>query len=288
MQTRSLRTFLEIVRVGSFARAAEHLNMTLSAVSMQMKSLEAELGTQLFDRSARPPRLTPVAREVSRHVETLLQTEDALIETCRPGDRLTGVFRIGFVATASVRLLPDFLIASRQQAPEARFEIETGLSETLEERVLTGQIDAAVLTAAGGPGSGLLYHRLRQEDLAYAAPERYAEMAPVQLAQALPFFHFLPHSGIGKLIARCVKPIKLKGLESVYLDSVEAIMECVNRGIGFTMLPVPDIERYANGAACLTQGKTPDMKRDLVLASLAKGGIDVRAGRIAALFDGRA
>ena len=56
MQTLPLKTLLKIKQVQSFAMTAEHLNMTLSAVSMQMKTLEQQLGVSLFDRQFRPPQ----------------------------------------------------------------------------------------------------------------------------------------------------------------------------------------------------------------------------------------
>ena len=51
MQTRHLKTLVQIARVGSFATAASQLNMTLSTLSMQMKTLEEELNASLFDRT---------------------------------------------------------------------------------------------------------------------------------------------------------------------------------------------------------------------------------------------
>ena len=83
--------------------------MTLSAVSTQIKTLEEELGVLLFDRAHRPPRLTPQGHAVCARAEDVLERETALVAECQTGGALAGRFRIGFVATASIRLLPDFL-----------------------------------------------------------------------------------------------------------------------------------------------------------------------------------
>ena len=135
MQTRSLRTLSEIAKVGSFATAAGNLNMTLSALSMQMKSLEAELGVELFDRTFRPPKLTPMGRSICDHAADVLAAEDVLRVACNPVDELAGQYRLGFVMTASVRLLPGFLIAARERARRANLRVVTGLSETLEAQM---------------------------------------------------------------------------------------------------------------------------------------------------------
>ena len=281
MQTRSLETLLKIEQVGSFAAAAEGLNMTLSAVSMQMKSLEAELGVTLFDRSFRPPKLTPVGRTVCAHAAKVAEAEDGLLAACQQGGELTGIFRIGFVATASVRLLPDFLIRARET--EAKFEVETGLSQALETRVLAGQIDAAVVTASARPQPGLRYETLRSERLAYVAPAGFSDRPIEQLFTQLPFFHFLPDSGIGKLIANHIEPLRRRQGSSIFLDSVEAIMECVNRGIGFTLLPEPDIRRHAGSEVFIFDAPgTPS--RHLVLATSARDSSAIRMQALSRLF----
>ncbi len=285
MQTRALKTLLEIDRVGSFASAAEHLNMTLSAVSMQMKALEAELGVGLFDRAYRPPKLTPVGRAVAAAAGQVVGAEDALLTACRPSGKLSGVFRIGFVPTASIRLLPGFLRAARDQAPDARFDIETGLSDALEDRLLSGRLDYAVVTASQMPAPGLTARLLREEPLVYVAPAAYAELHPNALFATLPFFHFLSQSGIGKLIARHVADHKGAMRNSIFLDSVEAIMECVNAGLGFTILPEPDIRRHVGAQSQVVDPTAPVLTRRLILASTAKGAAPSDADQIAALFE---
>ena len=75
MQTHLLKTLLKISQVQSFALAAEHLNMTLSAVSMQMKSLEEQLDASLFDRKFRPPKLTPLGLAVAEKAQAVVDED---------------------------------------------------------------------------------------------------------------------------------------------------------------------------------------------------------------------
>lgn len=285
MQTRALKTLARVANVGSFAVAAEQLNMTLSAVSMQMKMLERELGVVLFDRTFRPPKLTPMGRTVLRHARDLLAVEEALFDICRPGDQLTGRFRIGFVSMASVRLLPDFLINARQQAPNAQFDLETGLSRSLEARVVDGQLDAAVITTSGETEPQLRYDTLREEALIFAVPRRAKARTAGALIEELPFLHFMPTSGIGKLIAAHVSEFDPERRRStLVLDNVEAIMECVKRGIGFTLLPQPDVDRYRDDSVALIVPKTFTITRRLVLATLAGGTRTGHADLLVRLF----
>jgi DNA-binding transcriptional LysR family regulator len=284
MQTRALRTLVKIAHVGSFAQSAEHLGITLSALSMQMKALEAELGVALFDRAHRPPRLTPLGAAVVAEAGPLLGHEDRLLELCRPSDRLVGHFKLGFVTTAAVRLLPAFLKRARSLAPQARFEIETGLSAVLQEKVANGQIDAAVVTDADGLPARLASWTLRREPFVFAAHESLLAEGLAGLMAAQTFFHFMPGTGIGKLIARAIQDqARPPGARTVVLDDLEAIMECVGAGLGFTLLPVPDVARYLT-PEIETVAAPAGLERNLVLAILRDGSLAPRAAALRALF----
>lgn len=284
MQTRALRTLVKIAQVGSFVQSAEQLGMTLSAVSMQMKALEADLGVALFDRSVRPPRLTPLAAAVVTQAQALLLREDRLLELCRPSDTLVGHFKLGFVTTAAVRLLPDFLKAAQTLAPKARFAVETGLSATLQDKVLSGQIDAAVLTDADGLPPRLSSSLLRTEPFVFAAHTDLLGNGIKGLMDHHTFFHFMPDTGIGKLIARTMLgQTRSETARTIVLDDLEAIMECVAAGLGFTLLPVPDVERYLT-RSIQTVPAPEGMHRKLVLAVLRDGGIAPREAALRALF----
>ncbi|MEM7240048.1 MAG: LysR family transcriptional regulator, partial [Pseudomonadota bacterium] len=156
MQIRSLATLVTIARTGSFQRAANELNMTLSAVSMQMKTLEAALETDLFDRSTRPPQLTPLGRSVERKARDVLAAEAQMISLCAADGALSGTYQIGFVPTASVRLAPTMLRQVRRTFPDVRIEMTTGLSDDLTHRVEAGELDAAVVTRPEDGGGDLV------------------------------------------------------------------------------------------------------------------------------------
>ena len=284
MQTRSLKSLVRVAKIGSFAKTAEQLNMTLSALSMQIKALETELGVDLFDRAVRPPRLTPIGRSIVNAAIPLLRQEENLLEICRPTDTLVGRFRIGFVTTAAVRLLPRFLKNARKTAPQATFEFQTGLSKTLQTRVAIGQIDAAVVTDADGLPEALSGRIIREEPFVYAAREDLLEDGLSGLLRNHSFFHFMPDTGIGKLIAaEMATHDRPQDASTVMLDNLEAIMECVASGIGFTLLPEPDVQRYRS-QAIHTIASPKHLKRKLVLATASDGILSTRAAALASLL----
>lgn len=286
MQTRSLRTLLRVAQVGSFAKAAEQLNMTLSAVSMQMKALEVELGVELFDRSVRPPRLTPLGRSIVTQAIPMLECEQDLMELCRPAKVLVGSFRIGFVTSAAVRLLPGFLERAKQDAPNAKFEFETGLSRALQARVRNGSLDAAVVTDTDGMAGGFAAAILRKEPLAFAAHRTLLNDGFEGLMTHHAFFHFMPDTGIGKIIAaELARHQRPKQAETIVLDSLETIMECVSSGLGFTLLPEADIDRYQrSGVEKVQIAALPN--RSLVLVCAPNSAVAKRLGVLQDLIAG--
>ena len=97
MSIRHLRTLLAIAERGSFAAAARQVNLTESAVSMQMKALEQELGTVLFDRSSRPPALTDAARALLAEAEELVAGYERLTRRKGHDSPVEGLLRLGAV-----------------------------------------------------------------------------------------------------------------------------------------------------------------------------------------------
>ncbi len=285
MTPRSLRTLVAISELGSLSRAAEALGLTLSAVSMQMKALEAELGRALFDRTTRPPRLTPIGRRVAEAAREVVRSEDRL-RALSAADGLAGDWRIGFILTASVRILPGFLLRAREAAPAARFAVETGLSEALARAVGHGRLDAAVITRAGPAADALTLTHLATEELVYAMPADAADWPLEDCAARLPFFQFAPETGIGRLVARHLRDTGLEPADTIPMDGIESILECVGRGLGFTALPKPDVARYGAARVASCPMRAPALTRDVVLATLPGGPAEAERTRLAALATG--
>lgn len=125
MEIRNVKTFLRVAELESFTNAAEQLGYSQAAVTVQIKQLESELETQLFDRVGKHIKLTetgvrfmPYATEVMKAVhkaETFIQGEEIL----------AGRLRIGSVASLAARILPPILLEYRELYPHVEMSIET-------------------------------------------------------------------------------------------------------------------------------------------------------------------
>ena len=105
LDTDQLRSFLAIVDTGSFTRAAQRVNKTQSAVSMQMKRLEEQLGRDLFVKKGRGTRLSDDGDRLVDFARQMLKLEAAALVAVA-GKGLTGRLRIGMPDDYAEAVLP--------------------------------------------------------------------------------------------------------------------------------------------------------------------------------------
>lgn len=104
-----LRYFRAVAHDGNLTRAAERLNLSQSALSIQIKQLEARLGHALFERRGRQLYLTEAGRIALDHADAIFSTGDELLETLRETGRGRRAIRIGALATLSRNFQIEFL-----------------------------------------------------------------------------------------------------------------------------------------------------------------------------------
>lgn len=283
MNLKALQTLIEVDRVGSFAVAADRLAMTLPAVSAQMKTLEAELGLELFDRSRRPPSLTPIGREAAQRAQRIVAEVAALRSVAARPETLRGAYRVGFISAAAVRLMPRFLARAAAAHPAARIEVASGLSAGLTEQVSRGELEAAVVTRAPGAPPNVAQVELKAEPFVIAAPAAAAAWPLVKCVRELEYVRFTPTSGIGVLVDAHLGRLRLSPAAALTLDSVEAVMGCVEAAVGFAILPEPDARRYAKTAA-ISALSDPPLSRSLCLAVRSSGPVAAQTETLAALL----
>lgn len=276
----------EVAQVGSFALAADRLGLTLSAVSTQLKKLEQELNVALFDRSFRPPLMTPEGRRVVRHARAILSESQEMRAIGRPEHVLSGSYRIGFIPTAMVRLMPRFLIAAARDHPEASFAVESGLSAELGQRVLQGELDAALLTETPGDDRDVAFHPLFSEDFVLTLPKHARDWSLKRCAADLIHVRLTrPASGVHRLIENRFDALGIECQRTQLLDSVEAAVACVNAGIAFSVLPQPDIGRYAT-SALVRREPSLGFSRQIGLATRRDSAMRYRVEALAKLMPG--
>ncbi|MDE2563963.1 MAG: LysR family transcriptional regulator [Sphingomonadales bacterium] len=142
------RTFLEVVKTGSFVRAAENLNVTQTAVSARIRVLEEQLDRPMFIRNKAGARLTPAGEQFQRFATTLVQVwARAQHAVALPPGRET-VVTIGAELSLWSPLLRHWLLWMRRECPEIAIATRIDTSDRLMEQVQDGSLDVAVIYAA--------------------------------------------------------------------------------------------------------------------------------------------
>lgn len=141
------RTFLEIVHTGSFLKAADRLHVTQTTVSARIRTLEEELGRQLFVRNRNGASLTPAGHEFERFAQSMVQIwERARQQLTIPPGR-NSVVALGGELSLWNPLLLDWLVWMKREQPEIAIHAHVGVPDQLLEQLRTGVLDLAVLYA---------------------------------------------------------------------------------------------------------------------------------------------
>lgn len=236
MNLRQLRSLIAIAERGSFTAAAEAMGLSHSAVSLQMKALESELGVELIDRRHRPPRLT--ARGVAM-VEQARRMAAILEEIRGLGAEaaLTGSLAVGVVPTEMVHLLPPALKRLRSRHPRLAIHVRTGLSSELAEAVRRGELDAAVATMPRRSPRDLAVTEVAREPLMVIAPEDVPGRTPEEVIDGNPFIWFSRRTWAGQQIEQVLAARGLAPAAAMEVDSLEAIESLVAHGLGVSVVP---------------------------------------------------
>ncbi len=139
-----LRAFLAVARSANVRRAADELHLTQPAVTARLKSLEAALGVELFDRSA-SMRLTTNGAALVRYAEQYLELNSLILRDVGRPERVESLFRVGVSETIVQSWLPEFIAALRTEFPRLNVEIDVDISRNLRERLLGNAIDLGLL-----------------------------------------------------------------------------------------------------------------------------------------------
>ncbi len=143
-----LRSFVTGVELGSFARAADRLGRSTSAVSAQLKKLEEQAGTPVLRKSGRGMALTEAGETMLAYARRLLDLNDEAAAALH-GTELEGWVRLGLQEDFGEALLPEVLGRFARAHPRVRIEARIARNVELLERVSSGRLDLALAWDAG-------------------------------------------------------------------------------------------------------------------------------------------
>lgn len=238
MMIRSLRAFLALYRYGTVVAAAEQVHLSQAAVSVQMKSLERELGVDLFIRTKRSIKLTPAGHRLVPLAEHMVATYQ---EMCAlDGSRtVSGVLSLGVINSALSGVLPCLLRRISLEHPQLEVKIIAGISGDLVAQVDAGVLDAAIVTQPPEHFStGLIARHLYTEPFVVIGHSSMRQMDVPTILQAAPYVRFDRSTWAGMRIEQYILEQGLQVRPGVELNSLDAITVMVSEGLGVSIVPL--------------------------------------------------
>jgi len=238
VELRHLRTFRVVARTLNLTKAAAELHYAQSSVTEQIQALEAQLDTQLFDRSGRRIRLTPSGERLIAYADQVL----ALVEEAKaamevdPGEPV-GEIVIGALETLCVQRVPALFTSYRTRWPQVRISVREGGRGELYSAVQRGEMDACFTFGAPPADPMLASETLAYDRLMVIAPPGHPFAARTEIRiddlHGVGFLATPQGCGFRSMLDDVVPGPVIEA----EVGSLAALSNCVASGMGCGLVP---------------------------------------------------
>lgn len=249
MEIKQLKTFKIAAENLNFTLTAKQLNFAQSSVTAQIKSLEAELGTPLFERLGKRIILTESGKKYKQYADEIIRlSEEAQLSINEKVWK--GKIVIGAQESQCTYRLPPILKAFKQKYPAVRVIFKPAHSdEQAREGLLKGELDAAFITDISRKDAYLHTVRLLQEDMVLfvSSDHPLAQVRAVSPEELAKETLLLTEEGCSYRTA-FEETLALSGnyaRSKVEFSSIEALKQCALLGMGAAILPLMAIHKEA-------------------------------------------
>jgi DNA-binding transcriptional LysR family regulator len=243
MNLKKIEAFLLVIEKRSFSEAAEAFGRSQPAVSQQIRSLEADLGVVLLDRSSSVVQPTPAGKYVYQTGKRLLEQWEEIQKGVQAFHGiLTGTLHIGASTIPDAYLLPQWLSAFHRRYPKVELTVESGDSKEMLSRLQNRQIHVAI--TASKPDDGEIVSRpVASDSIVMISPighpivHRYKQN-PCNL---LDYDFVIREEGAGtresldEALARCGLQVADLNV-AAQVGSTEALIAAVEQGLGISLV----------------------------------------------------
>ena len=236
---RVLKNFIAISRHGSVAAAAREIGLTAAAAGQQLQHLEADIGIALFDRNKRSLVLNNHGRALIEPIQDIIARYESLGSGLK--NELSGTIVLGALVSTLMGHFGKALDELKRNYPELEIKLIAGLSSDFLDQVLDGKLDAAIVTESpfALPQSAI-WTELYKEPMVLILPQtgqKRNHPSDETILKNLPFIRFERKTWTGHLVDQTIKVNKLAINEGMEINSVEAIIELVRQGLGYSIIP---------------------------------------------------
>ena len=273
MELRHLRYFLAVATERNFTRAAEQLGIGQPPLSQQIKSLEGELGVDLFRRKPHGAELTPAGAAFLVEAKRVLDlAQRATLAAQRAGRGQVGHMRLGFTGSAAFNPIVSTLIRRfSHKYPDVELALEEANTPTLLQGILGDRLDAAFLRPGSKGLDGVVLHRFPDEAMKIVLPSAH----PLASRRRLPLsaltndsFVLVPGAAGFTLRDEIIRACERAGFTPKLAQpapQVSSVVNLVAAGLGVSVVPTSMTQVRVRGVRYLGI-EAPKMHARLALA----------------------
>lgn len=234
---RQFELILEISRCGSISKAAENLHISQPTLSKYLANIESQLGTELFDRTVIPLRLTASGEKYvtsgRKIIDEYRQLEKSLSDVRGAS---AAEIKIGISPTRAPYIIPRILnvFYSRAQSETKIVVVEHNMAE-LSSELLRGELDLVISIACDGTRQ-FKAEELFSEKVLLAVPQKYVNLDEMQVLTECPFITTGPGLRMTKTMSEILHSVGARE-PVIEVQSIETALSLVESGIGAALAP---------------------------------------------------
>ena len=241
MEIHQLVYFVAIVETGGFSRAAERCNVAQPSLSQQIKKLESEIGSPLFDRLNRKVVLTDAGRLLLPRANRILrEMQNIKVEMQTEIQEGFGSLTVGFIPTIAPFVLPQVIRRFSQEFPNANLEVHEDLTDELVQKIVEAKLDVAITSL---PIKNKLIHttELLTESLMVASSPKYdiASQASIRVKELddFPFIALSEVHCLGEQVQSFCYQQDLDINIVCHTSQLSTVQNCISLGLGVSLVP---------------------------------------------------
>ena len=240
MDLKELRSFVHVAELGSLVRAADRLGVSQPALSRHVRILEEELGVRLLRRTGRGVVPTDSGEIVARHAREVLDHVARMSdEVAARRAAVTGRLAFGLPPSVGVSVTGPLVEAYRAAYGAVALQVIEDLSGAIQDRLLTGELDLAILYE-GATSASLATRQVFTEELWLVGAEgKGLAEEPIAFEAVSAYPLILPgrRHGLRAVIEQHAFRHAVPLRTDIEVDSLRAQLDLVRRGLGYTILP---------------------------------------------------
>ncbi len=241
MDMKNLITFLQVAELNSFTKAAEVLGFSQSTVSFQIKQLETELNSQLFERINHTVTLTDKGLEVLDYAHQILKLTRELKDSMKKQGRVSGHIRLAMADSLCASLLREDFDTFRRQYPGITLKIIAAGTEEMFRLINQNQADAILTLDNHIYNTEYVIAREERVGVHFVAgpdcPLRSASSIPIRKLLRQPFLLTEKGMSYRRLMDERLAEMSLEVHPILEVGSADLICSLVEQGAGISFLP---------------------------------------------------